>query len=114
MMQWGTSDSVFGREVNSGGPIWGDSKVWREQSPALQGGNHEKGTGFTSPILITIGEQDYRVPMNNALMWFTMNQRLNVPSRLLVFPEAGHHILRGEDSRYWYGEVHAWLAKYLK
>jgi dipeptidyl aminopeptidase/acylaminoacyl peptidase len=114
MMQWGTSDSVFSREVNSGGPIWGDSKVWREQSPALQGGNHEKGTGFTSPILITVGEQDYRVPMNNALMWFTLNQRLNVPSRLLVFPEAGHHILRGEDSRYWYGEVHAWLAKYLK
>ena len=114
MMQWGTSDSVFSREVNSGGPIWGDSKVWREQSPALQGGNREKGTGFTSPILITVGEQDYRVPMNNALMWFTLNQRLNVPSRLLVFPEAGHHILRGEDSRYWYGEVHAWLAKYLK
>lgn len=114
MMQWGTSDSVFGREVNSGGPIWGDSPIWREQSPALQAGNHAKGTGFKSPILITVGEQDYRVPLNNAYMWFTLNQRLQVPSKLLVFPEAGHWILRGEDSRYWYGEVQAWLEKYLK
>ena len=114
IMQWGTSDSAFGREVNSGGPIWGDSPVWREQSPALQAGNHARGTGFKSPILITVGELDYRVPVNNAYMWFTLNQRLQVPSRLLVFPEAGHWILRGEDSRYFYSEVHAWLEKYLK
>lgn len=114
IMQWGTSDSIWGREVNSGGPIWGDSPVWRDQSPALQAGNHAKGTGFTTPILITVGELDYRVPVNNAYMWFALNQRLNVPSKLLVFPEAGHWILRGEDSRYWYGEVRAWLAKHLK
>lgn len=114
IMQWGTSDSVFGREVNAGGPIWGDSPVWRDQSPALRAGNHAKGTGFKTPILITVGELDYRVPVNNAYMWFTLNQRLQVPSKLLVFPEAGHWILRGEDSRYFYSEVHAWLAKYLK
>jgi len=114
IMQWGTSDSIFGREVNSGGPVWGDSKVWRDQSPLLQAGNHEKGTGFKSPILITVGEIDFRVPMNNAILWFALNQRLNVPSKLLVFPEAGHWILKGEDSRYWYGELRGWLAKYLK
>ncbi len=114
VMQWGTSDSIFGREVNSGTPVWGDSKVWHDQSPVMQAGNHDKGTGFVTPILITVGELDFRVPMNNALMNFATQQRLGVPSKLLVFPEAGHWILRGEDSRYWYGEVHAWLAKYLK
>lgn len=114
VMQWGTSDSIFGREVNSGSPVWGDSKIWREQSPVMQGGNHAKGTGFVSPILITVGELDFRVPMNNALMNFAVQQRLDVPSKLLVFPDAGHWILKGEDSRYWYGEVHAWLTKWLK
>lgn len=113
IMQWGTSDSIWGREVNSGGPVWGDSKVWRDQSPAMQAGNKEKGTGFATPILITVGELDYRVPLNNALMWFALNQRLGAPSRLLVFPDAGHWIMRGEDSRYWYGEVRGWLAKHL-
>ncbi len=114
IMQWGTSDSIWGREVNAGGPIWGDSKVWRDQSPVLQAGNHEKGTGFKTPILITVGELDYRVPVNNAYMWFALNQRLNVPSKLIVFPDAGHWILKGEDSRYFYSEVRGWLGKHLK
>ena len=114
VMQWGTSDSIFGREVNSGGPVWGNLPVWREQSPVMQAGNHEKGTGFKTPILISVGELDYRVPANNALMNFATQQRLNVPSKLLVFPEENHWILKGENSRYFYSEVHGWLAKYLK
>jgi len=113
VMQWGTSDSVWGREVNSGGPVWSNLPVWREQSPIMQAGNHEKGTGFKSPILITVGELDYRVPVNNALMNFAAQQRLNVPSKLVVFPDENHWILKGENSRYFYNEVHGWLAKYL-
>ncbi|WP_051780344.1 dipeptidyl-peptidase 5 [Janthinobacterium agaricidamnosum] len=114
VMQWGTSDGGLGREVNAGGTIWSNAPVWREQSPALQAGNHEKGTGFTTPILISVGELDYRVPANNALMNFAIQQRLNVPSKLLVFPDENHWIMKGENSRYFYSEVQGWLAKYLK
>ncbi|KQV80433.1 dipeptidyl aminopeptidase [Massilia sp. Root351] len=114
VMQWGTSDSVYGREVNSGGPVWGNLPVWRDQSPIMQAGNHEKGTGFKTPILITVGELDYRVPVNNALMNFAAQQRLNTPSKLVVFPDENHWVLKGENSRYFYNEVHGWLAKYLK
>jgi dipeptidyl aminopeptidase/acylaminoacyl peptidase len=113
VMQWGTSDSVWGREVNSGGPVWSNLPVWREQSPIMQAGNHEKGTGFKTPILISVGEMDYRVPVNNALMNFAAQQRLNVPSKLVVFPDENHWILKGENSRYFYSEVHGWLARYL-
>jgi dipeptidyl aminopeptidase/acylaminoacyl peptidase len=114
VMQWGSSDSIYGREVNSGGPVWGNLPVWREQSPVMQAGNNEKGTGFKTPILISVGELDYRVPANNALMNFATQQRLNVPSKLLVFPDENHWILKGDNSRYFYSEVHGWLAKYLK
>jgi dipeptidyl aminopeptidase/acylaminoacyl peptidase len=38
---------------------------------------------------------------------------LQIPSKLIVFPDASHWILKGEDSRYFYGEVQAWLKKYL-
>jgi len=113
VMQWGTSDSVFGREVNSGGPVWGNLPVWREQSPVMQAGNHDKGTGFKTPILITVGELDYRVPINNALMNFATQQRLGVPSKLIVFPDENHWILKGENSRFFYSQLHAWLAKWL-
>ncbi len=113
IMQWGTSDGGFGREVNAGGPVWSNLPVWRDQSPIMQAGNHEKGTGFKTPILITVGELDYRVPANNALMNFAVQQRLNVPAKLLVFPDENHWIMKGENSRFFYSEVEGWLAKYL-
>jgi dipeptidyl aminopeptidase/acylaminoacyl peptidase len=112
LMQWGTSDGGYHRELATGGPAWAGGKVWHDQSPVLQAGNHDRGTGFRTPILISVGEKDFRVPMNNALMAFATQQRLQVPSKLLVFPEANHWISRGEDSRYWYQEVLAWFARW--
>ena len=51
--------------------------------------------------------------MNNGLEFWTVLQRQDIPSRLVVFPDENHWILKGENSRYFYGEVHGWLAKYL-
>ena len=63
--------------------------------------------------LLTVGEQDFRVPLNNSLEYWSALQRMQVPSKLIVFPEENHWILKGEDSRFWYTEVQDWLAKYL-
>ena len=112
--QWSTSDGIYHRELNNGGPVWEQNPIWREQSPTSYAGNHAKGTGWVTPILVTVGEQDFRVPLNNSLENWSYLQRLQVPSKLLVFPEENHWITKGEDSRFWFGEVHAWLAKYLK
>ena len=65
-------------------------------------------------MLLTVGEQDFRVPANNTMESWGYHQRLQIPSKLLVFPDANHWITKGEDSRYWYGEVHAWLARWVK
>ncbi len=105
--QWGTSDTIYHREVNNGGPVWEQGPVWREQSPIRYAAK------FKTPILLTVGEKDYRVPLNQTIENWSILQRLQVPSRLLVFPDANHWITRGEDSRYWYREVADWLKKYL-
>lgn len=111
--QWATSDSIYHREVGSGGPVWEQGPVWREQNPVRLAGNHYKGTGWVTPMLLTVGEKDYRVPMNNTIESWTYHQRLQIPSKLIIFPEENHWILRGENSRFWYSEVHAWFAKWL-
>jgi dipeptidyl aminopeptidase/acylaminoacyl peptidase len=105
--QWTTSDSVYSRERNIGGPAWDDLPLWREQSPFYRS---EK---LRTPILLTYGEKDFRVPLNNGLEFWTVLQRQDVPSRLVVFPDENHWVLKGENSRYFYQEVHGWLAKYL-
>jgi dipeptidyl aminopeptidase/acylaminoacyl peptidase len=40
-------------------------------------------------------------------------QRQQIASRLVVFPDENHWILKGENSRLFYSEVHAWLARWL-
>jgi dipeptidyl aminopeptidase/acylaminoacyl peptidase len=106
--QWGESDFNYGRELANGGPPWSGNPIWREQSAISYAAN------WKTPILLSIGERDYRVPIGNTLENWSTLQRLQVPSRLLVWPDAWHWILKPEDSRHFYEEVHAWLAKYLK
>jgi dipeptidyl aminopeptidase/acylaminoacyl peptidase len=105
--QWGTSDVIYGREMMLGGPYWDGGAVWREQSPTTYAKN------FKTPILLSVGEHDFRVPMNNTLEMWAALQRMRVPSRLLVWPEENHWILNGDDSRYFYKEVADWLAHWL-
>lgn len=108
LTQWGTSDFNYGREVASGGPPWGDSPVWRDQSPITY------GKDWKTPMLLTAGERDFRVPLANTLETWSTLQRMQVPSRLLIFPDAWHWITKPEDSRQFYREVQGWLAHYLK
>ncbi|MEY3712835.1 MAG: hypothetical protein RL321_455 [Pseudomonadota bacterium] len=105
--QWGTSDTIYGREVNNGGPVWEQGPVWREQNPIRYAAQ------FRTPTLVTVGERDFRVPLNNSLEYWSVLQRQQIPSRLLVFPDENHWILKGENSRYFYSEVHGWLARWL-
>jgi len=59
--QWGTSDVIFGREVMFGSPVWERGDVWRDQNAMLY------ATKYKTPILLTVGERDFRVPLNNTL-----------------------------------------------
>jgi dipeptidyl aminopeptidase/acylaminoacyl peptidase len=106
--QWGTSDGIYGREVTNGGPPWAGSAIWRDQSPITYAAN------WKTPMLLSIGERDFRVPIGNTLENWSTLQRMHVPSRLLVWPDAWHWITKAEDSRHFYEEVHNWLASYLK
>lgn len=105
--QWGTSDVIYNREVMNGGTPWTDAKVWKEQNPYRYAAN------FKTPMLITVGELDYRVPINNSIENWHILQRQKIPSKLIVFPEENHWILKAENSRFFYQELQDWLAEYL-
>lgn len=106
--QWGTSDTIYSREVTNGGPVWEQNPTWRQENPIRYAKN------FRTPILVTVGENDFRVPLNQSLENWSVLQRLQIPSRLIVFPEENHWIMKGENSKFFYQEVHAWLKKYLE
>jgi dipeptidyl aminopeptidase/acylaminoacyl peptidase len=106
--QYGTNDGGIDRELRMGGPIWEKGGQWNDQSPIRYAG------AFHTPMLITQGELDYRVPLSESMTTFKIMQRLKVPVRLVTFPENGHWVLRGEDSKVHMQEVLGWLKKYLE
>ena len=105
--QWGASDTIYHREMNAGGPPWEQGPVWKKHNPIRY------APQFSTPILLTAGERDYRVPLSQTIENWSVLQRLRVPSRLIVFHDSDHWIMKGEESRFFYQEVHAWLARYL-
>jgi len=105
--QWGTSDVAYSRELMNMGPVWEQGKVWREQNPAHLAAN------FKTPMMLSVGEHDFRVPMNETLENWALLQRQRVPSRLLVWPDENHWILNAENSRHFYQEVWDWLGRWL-
>jgi len=106
--QYTSSDTIYGREIMNGGPAWENNPTWREQSPSSY------AERFSTPILLTVGEKDFRVPVNQTISAWSYVQRMQVPGRLLVFHDANHWIMKGEEARYYWQEVHSWFAKYLQ
>jgi dipeptidyl aminopeptidase/acylaminoacyl peptidase len=83
------------------------AEQYRKYSPHLFAKN------FKTPMLVIAGELDYRIPYSESLSLFTALQRQNVPSRLLVFPDEGHWILKPQNSQLWWAEMHKWLGEHL-
>ena len=68
---------------------------------------------WKTPQLVITSEKDFRIPYTQGLAAFTALQRRNVPSRLLIYPDENHWVLKPKNSIQWYGEVFGWLDRYM-
>jgi dipeptidyl aminopeptidase/acylaminoacyl peptidase len=105
--EYGADDTYDWAEELFGGTPWKDADTFRKHDPITYASN------FKTPILVTAGESDYRVPYGNALSLYGVVQAMGVPSRLVVFPNENHWVLSAQNSVYWYYEVLDWLGRYL-
>jgi dipeptidyl aminopeptidase/acylaminoacyl peptidase len=69
---------------------------------------------FKTPTLVIHGEQDYRVPVGQALQLFTALKSQKVPSKLLLFPDEGHWVLKPQNTVLWYSEFLDWIGQWTK
>jgi dipeptidyl aminopeptidase/acylaminoacyl peptidase len=71
-------------------------------------------TKWKTPMLVVHGEKDYRIPVSQGLGAFTALQRQGVESKLLVFPDENHWVLKPANSVLWHHTVLGWLDQHLK
>jgi dipeptidyl aminopeptidase/acylaminoacyl peptidase len=69
---------------------------------------------FKTPTLVIGGELDYRVPYTQSLQLFTALQMEKVPSKLMVFPDEGHWVLKPQNSALWYHTFLDWIGEWLR
>ncbi|HEX8366685.1 MAG TPA: S9 family peptidase [Allosphingosinicella sp.] len=69
---------------------------------------------WRTPMLVLHGERDFRIPYSQSLSVFNALQRRNIPSRLVIFPDENHWILKPQNSIQWYREVHGWMDRWLR
>ena len=102
------SDMSFGRQHSYGGYPFTNLGNIEKWSP----NRHAKG--FSTPMLILHGERDFRVPLTQGLEIYGVLTAKEVPARLVVYPDENHWVLKGSNSKHWYGEVLGWLARWFK
>ncbi len=102
---WGATEELWFPEWDFKGMPW-TSPLYETTSPSTF------AKDFKTPMLVLTGERDYRVPYTESLQLFTALQRQNIPSRLIVFPNAGHWPSWYEMALYYTAHLE-WFQKYL-
>ncbi len=105
---WGVTEELWFPEWDIQGTPWTNPEAYAKWSP------HAYAKNFRTPTLVTHGELDFRVPIGEALQLFTTLQRLEVPSRLVYFPDEGHWINRPANAALWYREFLEWMNRWVK
>ena len=107
MMYYSTEELWF-PEWEMGGTYYDAPQLYEKFNPA------NFVSRWRTPMLVIHGEQDFRIPYPQGLGVFTALQRRGIESRLLVFPNENHWVLKPADSIQWHHAVFDWLDQHLK
>ncbi len=67
---------------------------------------------WATPHLVIHSDDDYRLPVSEGIMLFTMLQVRGVPSKFLNFPDETHWVTDPQNSLAWHTEVFKWINYY--
>lgn len=95
-----------------GGAFWEKDNEVAQRSFANS--PHKFVEKWTAPIMISVGEKDYRILASQGMMAFNAAKLRGIPTRMLVYPEENHWILKPQNALLWQYEFFKWFDKWLK
>jgi dipeptidyl aminopeptidase/acylaminoacyl peptidase len=106
--EFGATEELWFPLWEMGGTPWNKPEEYAKWSPS------QYAKEFHTPTLVIHGESDFRVPYGQGLQLFTALQMQKVPSKLLVFPDEGHWVLKPQNSILWYQTFIEWIDSWVK
>lgn len=106
-MAYSTEEQWF-TDWENGGPYFAVPEKHERFNPVLHVNK------WKTPMLVVQGDLDFRIPTTQGLSTFTALQRRGIESKLLVFPDENHWVLKPANSLLWHHTVIGWLDQHLK
>ena len=105
------TEELWFEEHDMQGTPWSAPENYKKWSPSTYAGELGK---YKTPTLVVCGEKDYRVPYTQSLEFFSALQRQGVPSKIMIFPDEGHWVLKPQNAQLWYKTFLDWMGTYVK
>ncbi|MGL4364214.1 MAG: S9 family peptidase [Bacteroidales bacterium] len=109
---YGTTEEMFFVNHDFGGAYWNYNSYVAQNTYAKS--PHNLVHRWNTPILISVGEHDYRVPYTEGMQAFNAAQLQQIPSKFLFFPEETHFIAQPQNAVVWHTELFNWFNTYLQ
>ncbi len=106
-MAYETEELWFDEWEHGGKTYYQDPAAFERWNPVNYVAN------WKTPQLVITSENDFRIPYTQGLAAFTALQRRGIPSRLVIYPDENHWVLKPKTSIQWYGEVFGWMNKWM-
>ncbi|MCX8055476.1 MAG: S9 family peptidase [Ignavibacteria bacterium] len=108
--KYGSTEELFFPNWEFGGPYW----IKQHRDNMEKNSPHNYVQYWDTPILISIGMNDFRVPYTQGLEAFTAARSRDIPAELIVFPNETHFISGLQEYIIWQDKVIKFLDKYTK
>ena len=106
-MAYATEELWF-TEWENGGTYYDKPAEYEKFNPVLFVKN------WKTPMLVVQGDLDFRIPTSQGLGTFSALQRQGIESKLIVFPDENHWVLKPANSVQWHNTVKNWLDSHIK
>ncbi len=110
--QYLETEEMWFADYDMGGAPWEKDNEVAQRTFANS--PHHFVNDWTSPILVTVGELDYRILASQGMMAFNAAKMHGLEAEMLVFPDENHWILKPQNAILWQRVFFNFLDTYLQ
>ncbi len=110
--QYLETEEMWFADFDMGGAYWDTNNATAQRTFANS--PHRFVNNWTAPILVTVGELDYRILASQGMQAFNAAKMHGLEAEMLVFPDENHWVVKPQNAILWQRVFFRFLDKYLK
>jgi len=110
--QYLETEEMWFANWDMGGAFWDKDNAAAQRTFATS--PHRFVDRWTTPIMISHGELDYRILASQGMAAFNAAKLRGIPAEMVIYPDENHWILKPQNAVMWQRLFFRWFDKWLK